>query len=262
MPNLLKTQKEFQSALLDLELSAPDFIISTEKVSAQERFDIYSEAYRWRLVEGLENNYPVLARHLGEENFSQLALGYVEYYPSEYRNVRWFGDKLPEFIEQTEEYGENEFIIELAKLEWIFSLVFDAADAPLLGFSDLANIAPEKWSDLILKIHPSVHRFNLNWNSAEIWESLMQEQKEQTSARRLEETETWIFWRKNLETFFYAMAPLEAQIFDLAASGKTWQALCESLLSTLSEEEIPNFIAQLLRKWLEEGLISHYLMMP
>jgi hypothetical protein len=262
MLNLIKTQQEFQKALLDEESSPPSFILSTEKVSAETRFDVYNEAYRWRLVECLENNYPILAKYLGEEDFSALALGYVEYYPSEYRNVRWFGDCLPEFMSQTEEYDKNLFLIELANLEWIFSLVFDAADAPILNFSDLANISPEKWPNLILKMHPSVYRLDLHWNSTEIWEALMQEAERCPDPKKHKTAEAWIFWRKNLDITFCYMDSIESKIFDLAAQGKTWQELCEALLPFMSEEEIPNYIAPLLGKWLEAGLISSFLSLP
>lgn len=255
MRDLLAIQKEFQNALLDAKLNAPDFILSTKKVSAQERFTVYSRAYRRRLVRALEDNYSILARHLGEESFSKLALSYVENYPSKYRNIRWFGDKLSDFLLQTEQYAKNEFIMEFAKVEWIFSLVSDSSDAPILGFSDFASIVPETWPNLILKMHPSVHRFNLryidlNWNKIEIWEAFIRNQESAFDPVKLEKPRAWIGWRKNLEISFYAMPPLEAQIFDLAASGKTCQELYDSF---------PNFIEALLKKWLEEGLISQYL---
>lgn len=262
MSDLLETQKEFQNAVLANELKAPVFFVATEKVSAEERLEIYSDAYRLRLIEVLESNYPVLSRYLGEEDFSNLALGYLEYYPSEYRNVRWYGDRLSEFMAETELYGENAFLIELAKLEWIFSLVFDASDSGILAFSDLSNIPPEKWPNLILKIHPSVHRLDLHWNSAEIWEALMHEAEEYPEPNQFASPEHWIFWRKDFEISFSLMDPREALIFDLAAESKTWQELCEALLPFMSEEEIPNYIAPLLGKWLQAGLISSFLSFP
>ncbi len=262
MLNLSNIQKSFQNAVLSDEASAPDFFISTEKVSAETRLEIYSEAYRWRLVECLEANYPVLSRYLGDENFSALALGYVDEYPSEYRNVRWFGDRLAEFIADTEEFSDNPFVIELAKLEWILSLVFDAKEAPILAFSDFATISPEKWPNLILQFHPSVHRLNIAWNTVEIWEALMQEAEEYPEPVMLETQEPWIFWRKDLEISFCAMPILEAKILDFSKDGKNWQTLCESLLPSMNEEEIPNFIAPLLGKWLQSGLISFFLIKP
>jgi hypothetical protein len=256
MSELETIQKQFQSAVMSSEQELPDFFVSTKKVSAEQRFEIYSEAYRLRLIECLEANYPILARHLGEDNFFELGMGYLYEYPSQHPSVRWFGDQLPEFIAETEKYGQNNFLIELAKLEWILTLVFDAADAPILSFADCAEIPPENWANLSFEFHPSLYRLDLEWNTVEIWEAYNQEKKRIPKPKKLAEEEAWIFWRKDLDVAFFPMNALEAEILDLAIEGKTWATLCETLLKNLNEEEVPNFIAPLLQRWLQQNLIS------
>jgi hypothetical protein len=194
MSDLSQIQAKFQNALLDQNPTAPEFIISTEKVSANERMEIYGDAYRWRLVEALESNYPMLANYLGDDEFSGLALEYIDAHPSTYRSVRWFGDRFAEFI--AEHYSENTLIIEFAELEWVFSLVFDAPDAAILSMHDFSKIEADKWPTLCLKMHPSVHRLDFQWNVVEIWESLMNE-AECPEPNMHESTQAWIFWRKD-----------------------------------------------------------------
>lgn len=254
MLNLENIQKEFQEAIMKLKPETPTFFVSTKKISADERFDVYSQGYRLRLIECLEANFPVLAKYLGEDAFFELGLGYLYEYPSQNPSVRWFGHKFSEFIGETEKYGDNHFLIELAKFEWTITLVFDGPDFPSLSFSDLSQISPENWSDLVFSFHPSLYRLELNWNSARIWEAGLHEKK-LPKPKKLTSPQSWMLWRKNLEVSLSLLEAQEAKILDLALRGETWSTLCEALLENMSEEEIPNYIAPLFQKWVLQGLI-------
>lgn len=254
MHELLKIQEQFQQYLLQ-ESALPNIFIATQKVSAETRANIYHEAYQLRLLEVLAEAYPALQKYLGEKTFSKLGLAYLDLTPSTFRSIRWFGDKFPEFLATQKKYQKSPYIVELAEWEWLFSEVFDAADQEIMTLDAIAAIPPTNWPDLQFIFHPSIRRFNSYWNIAVIWEAL----RNDTEIPRPESSDQptpWILWRKNLDTSFCALTKIEALALDAAMAGNSWEKICESIVDTMDAEQIPAFIAGLLKGWIIEGLIS------
>ena len=46
------------------------------------------------LLKHYQTAYPILKALLGDDLFEQAARGYIDQYPSTYRNMRWVGDKM------------------------------------------------------------------------------------------------------------------------------------------------------------------------
>ena len=51
-------------------------------------------------MEFLSNDYEKLNAYMGDDQFRQMARGFVGGHPSATPNARWFGTKLPEFLAQ------------------------------------------------------------------------------------------------------------------------------------------------------------------
>ena len=96
MNQLQKLQDEFQHALLDDESGFRERIVATEKVDIDTRIGIYSNAYRSRLIEAMEDSYDAVHTLLGDEQFYELCHQYIEAHPSKHYSIRWFGHRLPE----------------------------------------------------------------------------------------------------------------------------------------------------------------------
>ncbi len=92
------------------------------------RLGIYRRAYRLRLIEVLGTDYEVLRAYLGDELFDKLAGDYIAAHPSTFRNVRWFGGKLAEFLRSTPRYAGHPELADLAQFEWSLGQAFDAPD--------------------------------------------------------------------------------------------------------------------------------------
>src|SRR5579871_4803975 len=151
MKSLLTLQNQFQEHLLHSQNDIFNQIVNTEKVSTDVRLSIYSHAYRSRLLEALALNYPSMQIYLGSEQFETLGNAYVDRYPSHFRSIRWFGDQLENFLREHAPYNEYPHLYELAKVEWIMTLVFDAANSDVFKLENLASIPPESWVDMHLQ---------------------------------------------------------------------------------------------------------------
>jgi len=104
---LTELQRTFQSALLQKQDEPPPFIVDAPKASAAERFGVYTEAYRLRLIEALSADYPALKEWLGDEAFDALGRAYADACPSAHFSIRWFGSRLPRYLAESAPYDSQ-----------------------------------------------------------------------------------------------------------------------------------------------------------
>jgi len=255
MNELLSIQEEFQNYLLHSGLSKPKFIINTKKVSAKTRLAIYSYAYRSRLIDALADNFPVLKNYLGCENFEALANAYLDIHPSTNRSIRWFGDQLGNFIASKNEFVAMPYLVELARVEWILTEVFDAPNVPVFQLDEIAKIPPEHWSNMRLFIHPSVKSLSLMWNVDAIWQAIT-DKLTPAEPKQNEHPVIWIFWRKDLINKFSPLTADEAWAITAVLEEKSFAEICEGLCRWHSEDTVAIHAASYLKGWITVGLIT------
>lgn len=255
MSSLLDLQHKFQSCLM---YSDPDFkssINNTGKLSVETRLSIYQNAYRIRLIDALAANYPVLYKYLGCDQFNELAESYLKYYPSLYRSIRWFGDKLALFLYQNAPYSNIPYLSELAQFEWTMTSVFDASDEPVLKIEDIVNIQPEKWPCMRFRPHASLYRVNLVWNVVQIWQAIMQDQLPPEPIEYSAPT-LWVLWRKELMNQFCSIPEDEAWAIGAMLQRYHFSEICEGLCRWVEEDEAGLRAASLLKGWIQSGLLT------
>lgn len=122
------------------------------------RLEVYSNAYKGRLIEVLLGEYPALVHALGEEAFVGLASLYLEHHPPTSYTLAELGRHFPEHLARTRPPKDHEndlpdwadFLIDLARLERIYSEIFDGPgieNLPSLKADVLREISPDQWAD-------------------------------------------------------------------------------------------------------------------
>lgn len=186
MSPLHDLQDDFRAFLLRGDGQMLQRVSGTAKVGAPIRLAIYYDAYRLRLLEALDSNYPVLHAWIGDEEFDKLGLAYLEAHPSTHFSIRYFGHRLAEYLATAEEYRDKPYLQEMTSLEWAMSETFDAVDSPLVRLDDMATIPPDAWPEMRLRFHASLHRLDLSWNVPIIWKAVnhhIASEKNATSCR-------------------------------------------------------------------------------
>jgi len=229
-------------------------VAGTERVPVATRLGVYGGAYRSRLGEALQSNYPALAKLLGAADFHALANDYVTAHDSPYFSVRYYGDALSRFLATHEEYAAAPVLAELAQWEWAMTNAFDAADAPPLTHAALERIPPQQWAQLRFGWHPSVQRLSLSWNVPQLWQALTAD-SERPAPSLSPMPVPWLLWRQELTSYFRSLATTEASVLDAARSGWPFGELCELLCNELGDEQAPLEAATLLRGWIASGLV-------
>jgi len=251
---LTKLQSEFKQYLMLETGHISDHIDSSEELSNDFRLAIYANAYRMRLIEALEKDYPAVFYLLGEDAFAKTALAYISAYPSKHPSLRWFGQHFAKFFLHEAEFESMPYISELAKLEWLLVEAFDAKDVSTIQESDVANVPAEAWPSLVLHFHPSVHIFQYHWNIIPIWQA---EKNESIPPQpvMLDSGEVCLVWRHKLETRYRTLEADEALVAGQMLQGEDFSVMCESLSTVVTAEEVAMKAAGLLKSWVNDGLI-------
>jgi hypothetical protein len=253
--SLSELQQAFQSGVLHFQDTPPDFVVDTGQASAVERFTVYTEAYRLRLIEALSADYPALQNWLNDEGFNAMCRVYIDASPSDQFSIRWFGRHLPGFLAETPPYSEQAEIAELAAFEWALSEAFDAPESTVADYGRLAAIEPAHWPSLKLKFHPSLRRIDLHYNAPQIRQASNQQETLPDFIKNTE-LQAWIIWRQQLKLLFRSLSVQEAFAIDAFLQGQCFAEVCTGLGEWLDEAQIVISIAGFIQTWLRDGWIA------
>jgi hypothetical protein len=199
-------------------------------------------------MEALEKSFPVLAELMGEADFQTLAARYVEAHESTFFNIRWYGDRMGEFLA-----ADSEFLAEMARWEWAMAAVFDAADAEPLGLGAFAEIAPEDWAGLRFEWTPAARILELQWNIPQLWKAVTEGSEERPDP--VFEPGRYLIWRRELQIYFRPLGEEEASVVAAAREGRSFGELCVLLCEHRDASEASQLAAGFLRGWVESGLL-------
>lgn len=253
--SLRELQLNLQRHLLGEASSIVDAIVDAPPLPVAERLHIYRNAYQVRLIEALDDTYPILHKLLGDEMFLGLGGSFVAQYPSVYRSIRWYGAELAQFLAENSPYEEQPALSEVALLEWTLAEVFDAADSAVIERSVLAALPPDAWGELQFEFHPSVRRLQLLWNAVPVWQAMSRDETPPDPLCAAAPV-PWVLWRKDLQNFFRSLDCAEAGALDAALEGCSFAEICEALSEWLADEEIPLAAANYLAVWADSGIIA------
>ena len=203
MSDFARQQAEFQRGILDGDETVLAEILDSPREKREVLFGVYRYAYGSRLVEAMRNDHELLHLYLGDEMFDGMGHAYVKARPSGNPNLRWFSQGLPEFLKSTAPYAEHPELSDLAALEKALNDAFDAPEAGALELADMAAFAPEEWSSLRFRPHPSASRLELTTNAAAIWLALTADE-EPPDPVRLDQPSRILIWRKDVKPVFRA----------------------------------------------------------
>jgi len=134
---------------------AEEIIKPGPRLSAPERLELYHRQYWYRLLDSIGEDFPILARMLGEERFWTLMEDYLAAGPSQSFTLRHLGERLPEFAATWERASESEcpWLYAIARLEYARMEVFERAE--------YRPVQPEELATCELMLQPHVVRLAL-----------------------------------------------------------------------------------------------------
>ena len=239
-------------------------LVSDARLSAALRLDVYANAYFYRILDVLQEDFPTLAHVMGEDAFHDLATSYLAVHPSRNPSLRWIGQRMPAFLathEASTSFRERwPFASDLAALEWAMGEVFDAKDARATSRADLEGVEPELWESLALRLVPAVRLLALRWPVhllRRAWRALEEPIAAGLALPGIAAAATALcVWRREEQIHERPIDTLEAEALRTLADGIRFGALCERIAARVGDDEAPARAAGWLARWVEDGLVA------
>lgn len=255
MKSVAELQRHFQNFVMHGSREVHDVIIGDERASAEERLNVYFDAYRIRLLGILETEFPGIGALTTGDQFRELGLKYLDAYPSGYPSVRWFAQHFAELVEAEQERLGLPHLAEMARFEWARGLAFDAPDSDALRPGSLANLPGEQWPGLRIALHPSVQQVDFAFNTDELWRSIKAGEALPRAEARADPAACCV-WRRDLTIYWRVLDAAEAAALGDFANGHDFAEVCANLSNFREPSEIPAMAATFLSQWFADGLIT------
>jgi hypothetical protein len=267
---LAELQSLFQSAVLtgDAEDGALlDVVAPPREADRPTMMGVYVNAYRLRLAEFLDEDFPALRVLLGDDDFEALVEAYIDENPSRLRNARWYTTRLPEFMRESENWSANALAIGLALFERALTDAYDAADAPALSIETLAEFSPQDWPRLGFTFHPSLRLIEVAAGVLDAYAAATADEQDEERAdeedegaledRPLDasESETIAIWRADLDPAYRQLDPDEHLALFEAMAGQSFGDICQLVAFQNEGQSATERLAQFLVTWFSEGLV-------
>jgi hypothetical protein len=270
---LAELQSLFQSAVLtgDAEDAAIlDVLAPPRDADRPTMMGVYVNAYRLRLAEFFDEDYPALRVMLGDDDFEALVEAYIDANPSRLRNARWYTTGLPEFMLESENWSANALAIGLALFERALTDAYDAADAPAQSIETLAEYSPQDWPRLGFTFHPSLRLIEVATGVLDAYAAATADEHEDEEAARsaeedegaledrpsdASESETIAIWRADLDPAYRQLDPDEYLALFEAMAGQSFGDICQLVAFQNEGQSATERLAQFLVTWFSEGLV-------
>ncbi len=227
-----------------------------DRLSARERVEIYANAYFYRLLEALKEDYPLTLAALGEDDFHNLITSYLLEFPPTEPSLFFAGLNLPDFLGTYPAAGERPWLPELAELERALLESFHASDAATLDAAALRSIPSAEWPGLSMRMAPATKVLYCRWrvdeaagpNPAVIL----------PNPPRLAPAAVLI-WRQDGDVLFRGLEPPEAAGLALAArpQGARFDEICDAAAAEIANPaDAAAAINGMLARWLADGLLA------
>lgn len=238
-----------------------ELIASNQRLSASERVAIYANAYFYRLLDVLKEDFSCTYMVLGEVDFHNLITGYLIEYPPSEPSILYAGRHLSHYLAEFRTRHrapcvKMPFLVDLARLEHACIEVFHAADAEALDQLALRRIPPESWPFLKIRLHPAAQIFDIEWRVDALMSAIKQGQPwdspEHASA-------TILVWKKDWQVHYRALEAGESAGLRTTADSADFASICAALAGELApggETGLAAIINRMLTGWLNDGVLA------
>jgi hypothetical protein len=226
---------------------------SDERLPAAVRVGIYAEAYFYRLLEVMKEDYPAILSALGDRDFQSLISDYLAAYPPHRPSVFYAGEFLADFIRGHQIGDGFPFAADLARLERTLIEVFHGPDAPALTEDRLREIAPSRWPAINMRVHPTVRLVDSQWKVADTKREV--DRGAMPSAPACEPCRI-LCWRQNDLSYYRELERPEYGAFELMLEGSSFATVCDAIVvDKAHDNDRALAIDRLLRRWLADGVL-------
>ena len=241
-PHLKELQERFSHLLSHEDLPVNSQWLNlreSESFPLVDRLEIYRYAYKARIEESLEEDYPKVRKLVGKRRFSKIFRSFLNQYPSTYNSLAEVSQNFSRFLS---EEGET-LLSEVARFEWTKILVFLTEDPQASNLGELGQVAAEDFEHLIFLLVPSAHLFNSIANI-------------QVQSPILGSDSYLVLYRRHGKVVVTKLAKPQFQLLGKLQAGSSLGSLADWMRDQkITEKQTTLWFQQ----WVEQGIIYRFL---
>jgi len=231
---------------------------SDARLGAIQRLEVYANAYFYRILDCLAEDYPVLVRSLGQRRFHDLITGYLLAHPSDHFSMRQVGRHLAEYLRHHEREArlrrDFPWAPDLARLEWSLLDAFDAPDVAPATREDFAQVEPDDFVELQFFFDPSLQCLAVDARAARLHDQ--PEDAEPDPGQEQESPAHVLVWRTRERVRTRGLDADEAYAIACVSRGMSFGEVCLEIAGRIGEERASGQVAAWLGGWLEAGCLA------
>ncbi|MCE5319184.1 MAG: DNA-binding domain-containing protein, partial [Parachlamydia sp.] len=111
-----------------IQVEASQYIRPSPTLQPAQRIQIYNQQYWWRLLNALQESFPLVTRLFGCHDFNiSIGMPYLQKYPPCHWTLNVLGDNLPAWVEEYYSDDDRKLIRDAALIDCAFCHSFTAA---------------------------------------------------------------------------------------------------------------------------------------
>ncbi|WP_196257904.1 DNA-binding domain-containing protein [Pelagibacterium limicola] len=221
-------QARFAGAVLDPEAPVPGGVGCVRGEADPLRFAVYRNNVHAGLVSALLAGFPAVARVVGEAFFSSMARAYVAQAKPRSPVMMFYGEDFSDFIAEFPPAAGLPYLPDLARLEYLCTQSYHAADAAVLDMRALAEIGEADLAETVLRLHPAARLLASPYAVGSIWSVQRGGQGRKVAADR---RETVLITRPRAEVRLTVVPEQDVAFIEALNAGATLGTAAEAALA-------------------------------
>ncbi|MFN0207323.1 MAG: putative DNA-binding domain-containing protein [Planctomycetota bacterium] len=218
----------------------------------EQRVDIYSKMYVYRLVDVLTSDFRAVAYAAGEHAWYHLTRDYIKSHPSRNQNLNFFNAAFPAYLKTRRDLKHYQFLAELASLEWASMEVIFSRTANPPDLTKLETLPAKHWEEVTFRAAPTLRLFQFNYPVNQYYQAFREDKHPSIPTKRASwlavQRKEYTVWRITLSRAMY-------QMLTALVAGKTLRESVKSALKArvISGKELEASISNWFRDWVSDG---------
>lgn len=237
-------------------------LTGNDRLRPVDQLEIYREQFWLRHTSSLVEDFPGVGGILGQEHWEPLVESYLQTYVSESWTLRDLGRHFPEHVERSRGLPHHALCTDMARLEWRFIELFDAADCPALDLSKLATLPAGTLETGQIVLNPALALLEVSYPVADLRRELLARRTRGADAPPVaipeQRAQQLVLYRADDRRLYHR--PVGPEAFALLGAlrrGMSLVAACEHALEQSPEhaERLQRNVGSWFQDWAKRGWI-------
>lgn len=234
-------------------------LTGNERLSPVEQLEIYRVQFWLRHTTSLVEDFPGVGGILGQQEWQRLVEGYLGSHSPASWTLRDLGRHFPEHIAQASDLPERALCHDMARLEWEYIELFDAAEVAPFDARVLATLHPEALERARFDFIPALSLARFDYPVADLRLALLDQSRSESVPVPDREPQRLVLYRgANRRLYHHPVSEAAFVLLEQLAQGSSLIDACEGTLERLpaAVPELTQGVGGWFQDWVKRGWIA------